>query len=120
MLILGEPTSSLDHVCLGYTQRECQISDDIVVNYKEMFGSRIPAGAKEKLPTRAPGKPDAETISSWSNDMEGHEKKCVESYCKLASETTKQMYKVASLAGMIIKLKKKMDHLENYLQFAQT
>ena len=27
---LGEPTSFLDHVYLGYTQRHCQISKDIV------------------------------------------------------------------------------------------
>ena len=31
-----------------------------------------------------PGQPDAETISSWSYDMEGHAKKCVERYCELA------------------------------------
>ena len=48
------------------------------------------AGEKEKLPTTASGKPDAETISSWSYDMEGHAKKCVERYCELASKTTQQ------------------------------
>ena len=77
---LGEPTSFLDHVYLGCTQRECQISDDIVANNRDMFESRISAGAKEQLPTRASGKPDAETTSSWSYDMEGHAKKCVERY----------------------------------------
>ena len=92
---LGEPTSFLDHVCLGCTQRECKISHDIVANYRDMFESRISAGAKEKLPTRASGKPDAETISSWSNDMEGHAKKCVEIYCELANKTHQQLYKVA-------------------------
>ena len=81
---LGEPTSFLDHVYLGCTQRECQTSKDVVANYRDMFESRICAGAKEKLPTRASGKPDAETISSWSYDMEGHAKKCVEIFrtCK--------------------------------------
>ena len=59
---LGEPTSFLDHVYLGCTQRECQISMDIVASYRDMFKSRISAGAKEKLPTRASGKPDAENI----------------------------------------------------------
>ena len=29
---LGEPTSFLDHVCLGCTQRECKISNEIVAN----------------------------------------------------------------------------------------
>ena len=54
------------------------------------------AGAKEKLPTRASGKPGAETISSWSYDMEGHAKKCVERYCELANKTTQQFYNVAT------------------------
>ena len=49
-----------------------------------MFESRISAGAMEKLPeTKATGKPDAETISSWSYDMEGHAKKCVERYLRI-------------------------------------
>ena len=68
-----EPTSFLDHVYLGCTQRECEY------NYRSMFESRISARATEKLPeAKATGKPDAETIFSWSYDMEGHAKKCVE------------------------------------------
>ena len=47
---LGEPTSFLDHVCLGCTQRECQSSKDIVDHYRTMFESRISAGTMEKLP----------------------------------------------------------------------
>ena len=70
---LGEPTSFLDHVYLACTQRVCQINKDIVANYRDMFESRISAGAKEKLQTRASGKLDAETLSSWSYDMEGQE-----------------------------------------------
>ena len=93
---LGEPTSFLDHVYLGCTQRECQISKDIVDNYRSMFESRNSAGATEKLPeTKATEKPDAETISSWSYEIEGHAKKCVERYCELANKTTQQLYKVA-------------------------
>ena len=67
-----------------------------MANYRDMFESRISAGAKEKLPTRASGKLDAETISSRSYDMEGHAKKCVERYCEFANETTQQLYKVAT------------------------
>ena len=92
---LGEPTSFLDHVYLGCTQRECQTSKDIVTKYRDLFEARISAGAKEKLPTRASGKPDTETISSWSSDMEGHAKKCAERYCELAHQTTQQFFKVA-------------------------
>ena len=35
-------------------------------------------------------------ISSWSYDMEGHAKKCVERYSELANKTTQQLYKVAT------------------------
>ena len=47
---LGEPTSFLDHVYLGCTQRQCEISKDTVDNYRTMFESRISAGGVEKLP----------------------------------------------------------------------
>ena len=35
-------------------------------------------------------------MSSWSYDMEGHAKKCVERYCELANKTTQQLYKVST------------------------
>ena len=64
---LGEPTSFLDHVYLGCTQRGCQISKDILDNYRSMFESRISARSTEKLSEiTATVKPDAGTISSWS------------------------------------------------------
>ena len=46
---LGEPTSFLDPVYLGCTQKQCEIGQDIVDNYRTMFESRISAGATEKL-----------------------------------------------------------------------
>ena len=63
---LGEPTSFLDHVYLGCTQRQCEISKDIVDNYRAMFESRISAGGTEKLPFSQNLR-----ISSWSYDMGG-------------------------------------------------
>ena len=54
---LGEPTSFLDHVYLGCTQRQCEISKDIVDSYRTMFEFRISAGATEKFgktPTPTP------------------------------------------------------------------
>ena len=57
---LGEPSSFLDHVYLGCTQRQHLC------------------------------------ISSWSYDMAGHAKKCVERYCELANKTTQQLYKVST------------------------
>ena len=87
---LGEPTSFLDHVYLGCTQRQCEISKNTVDNYRTMFESRISAGGVEKLPF-----PQNLRISSWSYDMAGHAKKCVERYCELANKTTQQLYKVS-------------------------
>ena len=88
---VGEPTSFLDHVYLGCTQRQCEISKDIVDNYRTMFESRISAERVEKLPF-----PQNLCISSWSYDMAGHAKKCVERYCELANKTTQQLYKVST------------------------
>ena len=88
---LGEPTSFLDHVYLGRTQRQCEISKDIVDNYRAMFESRISAEGTEKLPYS-----ENFRISSWSYDMAGHAKKCVERYCELANKTTQQLYKVST------------------------
>ena len=56
-----------------------------------MFESRISAGRTEKLPCSKNLR-----ISSWSCDMEGHAKKCVERYCELANKTTQQFYKVST------------------------
>ena len=84
---LGEPKSFLDRVYLGCTQRECQISKDIVDDYRSLFESRISAGATQKLSeTKATVKLDVETISSWSHDMEGHATKCVERCCEFANK----------------------------------
>ena len=46
--ILGEPTSFLDHVYLGCTQRQCEISKDIVDNYITMCLNREFQRVEEK------------------------------------------------------------------------
>ena len=86
---LGEPTSFLDHVYLGCTQRQCQTSKDTVDNYRTMFESGISAGGVEKLPF-----PPNLQISSLSYVMDGHAKTCVERYCEFANKTTQQLFKV--------------------------
>ena len=85
---LGEPTYFLDHVYLGCTQRQCEISKDIVDNYRTMFESRISAGRVEKLPFLQNLR-----IFSWSFDIARHAKKCLERYCELAKKTMQQLYK---------------------------
>ena len=88
---LGEPTSFLDHVYMECTQRQCEISKDVVDTYRTMFASRISATATEKLQCS-----ENLRISSWSYDMEGHAEKCVERYCELANKTTQQLHKVST------------------------
>ena len=76
---------------MGCTQRQRQTSKDTVDNYRTMFESRISAGGVEKLPF-----PQNLRISSWSYDMAGHAKKCVERYYELANKTTQQLFKVST------------------------
>ena len=90
---LGEPASFLHHVFLGCTQRECKTSEDTVEHYKNMFESRISVGATEKLPSWRKRQPNTTT---WSYDMEGHAKKCVDRYCEVANKTTQQLYTVST------------------------
>ena len=66
---LGDSTSFLDHVYLGCTQRQCEISKDIVDNYRTMCEPRISAGRTEKLPYS-----ENLRFSTWSSDMAGHAK----------------------------------------------
>ena len=88
---LGELTSFFDHVFLGCSQRQCEMSKDIVDNCRTMFESRISAGGTEKLLCS-----ENICISLWFYDMEGHAKQCVERYCELTNETTQQLYKVST------------------------
>ena len=87
-----EPTSFLDHVYLGCTQRECKPKEAIIEQHTKMCESRISAGATEKLTGWQ--KPHAQT-SAWSYDMAGHAQKCVERYCELAHKKVEQRYKVS-------------------------
>ena len=97
---LGEPTSFLDHVYRGCTKRPCEISKDIVDNYRTMFESRISAGRVEKLPF-----PQNLRISSWSYDTEGHAKKCVERCWRTRRLTNSRKYLLH--ASMTITSKRK-------------
>ena len=56
-----------------------------------MFESRSSAERTEKLPYS-----ENFRTSSWSYDVEGHAKKCVERYCELENKTTQQLYKVST------------------------
>ena len=60
---IDEPTSFLNHVYFGCTQRECKPIETIIEQYTKMFESRISAGATEKMSGWE--KPHAKTVA-WS------------------------------------------------------
>ena len=67
-----------------------------VILWQDCYGKvhlKISAEAIEKLPH--PEKLGA-NMSSWSWDMEGHAKKCVQRDFELANKTTQQLFKVAT------------------------
>ena len=51
---ISEPTSFPDHVYLGCSQRECQISKDIVDNYRNMFDQGFPPGLQKNCQKQKP------------------------------------------------------------------
>ena len=51
---MEEPTPFLDHVYFGCTQRECQISKDIVDKNRSVFELRICAGAIKNYQKQKP------------------------------------------------------------------
>ena len=81
-----------------------------MANYRDMFESGISAAAKGKQPTKASGKSDAETIFSWSYDMERHgrsrEEMCVEDVANLQIKQL-SFTKSQRHASMTTNLKKK-------------
>ena len=91
---IEEPTSFLDHVYLGCTQREFKPNEKIIRQHNKMFESRISAGATEKL--QGWDKPRAKT-SAWSNDVGGHARKCMERYDELAHKKSQQLHNVAPM-----------------------
>ena len=66
-----------------------------------MHSNRKPvARIRPKIRTivRRPKLPCSENlrVSSWSYDVKGHAKKCVERYCEFANRTTQRLYKVST------------------------
>ena len=65
---IDEPTSFLDHLFFGCTQRACETNETAMEHDTKMFESRISAGTREKLLGRR--KTHAQTIA-WSYNMDG-------------------------------------------------
>ena len=64
-----------------------------LTNTQKMFESRVSAGTTEQLPE---SEKNGVNITSWSYDMEGRAKKCVERYCEMANKATEHLYKVST------------------------
>ena len=90
---LGEPTSFLDYVYLGVHKENAKRARILLTIIKVCSNPRFLQEIRTKLPSS--GRPDA-NISTWSYEMEGHAKKCVERYCELANKTTQHLYKVST------------------------
>ena len=111
---LDEPTSFLVRVrILGCTQRECKVNENVIDQYREMFESRISAGATEKLSGWE--KPHAITVA-WCYDVEEHAQKCVERHCELANKKRQSnCTKFQPLAWMITTSRRRSwKQYENY------
>ena len=114
---LDEPTSFLHQVYLVCTQRECKPNEIIIELKRQMFESRISAGATEKLPGWE--KPHAKTVA-WSDDVEGHAPKCVERYCELANKKTEQLCTKSQLRAWtaITSRRRNWNQLENCQKYS--
>ena len=77
---LGETNIFLGSCILGPHSSTMRNKQRYCGQLQNHFESRISAGRVEKLPF-----PQNLHISSWSYDMAGHAKKCVERYCELAT-----------------------------------
>ena len=107
---LDEPTSFLDPVYLGCTQRECKLNETIIEEYTKMFESRISAGA-EKLPGWE--QPHARGLTTWKDILENTLSDTASWQTRVWSSYTK--FQV--LAWMIINSNRKnLNQLENYPQ----
>ena len=86
---LDEPTSFLDHVYLGSTQRECNPNEIFVEQYKEMFESRMSAGAQggKNLTLK-----QLRGLTTWKNMLK-HVWRDIASW---QTKKTQQLYKVST------------------------
>ena len=87
---LGEPTSFLDHAYLGCTQRQCEISQNTVDNYRTMVRIANFRGEIREITILLKIFVFLHGLMTWLD----HAKKCEERNCELANKTTQQLCKV--------------------------
>ena len=89
---LGEPTSFLDHVYLGCTQRQCEISKDIVGQSQNHVRFANFSGCEQKNFHSLKIFVFLDGLMIWKV----MQRKCVERYCELANKTTQQLFQVST------------------------
>ena len=118
---LGEPTSFLDHVHLGCTQRECRISKDIAHNYRICSSQGFLPGLQKNTRNQKPqGNLMPKRYLHGPMTWKVMQRSAWKRYCEHANKTTEQKYKVATpcMDDHQFKEEERMDQLENYPLFA--
>ena len=82
---MEKPSTCLDQVFLGCTQRECKLDNSLVEDYRKMSNHEFP----QELPVN-------ENVTACSNDMAGHAQKCLERCCELGNKNIEQLYEVST------------------------
>ena len=96
-IYLSEPTS-LSTMFTWVALKQSETSNEFVANYEICWNRGFSSWSRRKnYRPELQGKPDAETIVSWSYDLEGHANKCVEIYCEFANSTTQQSHRKSQL-----------------------
>ena len=118
---LVEPTSFLDHVYMGCTQRECQISKDIVDNYRSMFESRTSAGSENYQKQKPQGNLMPKLSLHGPMTWKVMQRKALKDIANWRIKQRNNNTKSQRHSWMTINLMKtkKMDLLKNHLRFAQ-
>ena len=88
IFILTNPTSFLDHVYLGCTQRKCTPNEDIVNQKREMFWITNFCWCHWKVSRL--GNQLAQRRLRGPSTWKGMHKKCVERHCELANKKIEQ------------------------------
>ena len=111
---LGEPTSFLDHVHLGCTQRECETSKAKILRTITKICSN-PGSLQEQKKSCLVQGDLMQTSQHGPMTWKVMQKKCVEQHCEVANQKTQQLYKVSTpCLDMTFNSKKKnWDLLEN-------
>ena len=94
----GDPTSSLDDVYIWVALKEnVKLVMILCIITEECSNLGFLPGLWKKFQKQSsPGNLMPKRYLSWSYDMEGHAKKCVERYCELANKKTQPLYQVAT------------------------